>query len=587
MTTTPTAWSGEVVFDSNALAFGTRVTALSDGTFVLAWETDDDIFAKHLDALGSFTAGDFLRNVTADSHVLGTPLVTQQTDGSVAINYQLYNGAGTVADPINRDIYHAEPSDDFDSTTQPFGVEKGSEDFILEDSVAHGETGAEDPAGGALAIKHTNSLDVTNLELRFTSLDGQFVGNAITIDPSSTRVEDDAALASLHTGFVAVAYDSFKPPAEPSDPDDRDVRMKVFSPDGSQVSGDIILSDNDKFASFPDVTELKHGDFVATWQQVGGIAFKRFFGNGTPLDENPIFIPDSAGGLTPKITPLNDGGFVIAYSKAVGQETDGSGNFDIFLQRYNEDGTAVGPPAHIDKPGDQVFGLNIATLADGRVVVTYVGETGDSTNVTTLDYQIFDPRENTIDGTLGNDNIVGRLDASTINGHQGDDKLTGMNAADRLSGGTGKDVLIGQGGNDVMSGNAGNDRLHGGAGADHLQGNLGKDIVAGGGDADVFIFKSVAESTAIGSGRDTILDFSHFDHDKIDLHAIDANSTSTGNQKFDLIDGSHFHHHAGELRVTHANGNTFVSGDVNGDGKADFSVEVHGNVDLKVGDFAL
>ena len=49
---------------------------------------------------------------------------------------------------------------------------------------------------------------------------------------------------------------------------------------------------------------------------------------------------------------------------------------------------------HIDKPGDQGFGsLDIATLADGRVIVTYGSETGDSTNVDTLNYQIFDPRD--------------------------------------------------------------------------------------------------------------------------------------------------------------------------------------------------
>jgi hypothetical protein len=41
------------------------------------------------------------------------------------------------------------------------------------------------------------------------------------------------------------------------------------------------------------------------------------------------------------------------------------------------------------------------------------------------------------------------------------------------------------------------------------------------------------------------------------------------------------------LRVTHSGGNTFVSGDVNGDGNADFSIEVAGNRNLKEADFAL
>src|SRR4051794_18337198 len=101
MTTTPTDWSGEVVFETDPLAFGSRVTALSDGTFVLAWETQDDIFAKHLDEMGSFTGGNFLSGIsTGTTQQLGTPIVTQQTDGLVVVNYSFL--AGDM--PIDRDI---------------------------------------------------------------------------------------------------------------------------------------------------------------------------------------------------------------------------------------------------------------------------------------------------------------------------------------------------------------------------------------------------------------------------------------------------------------------------------------------------
>ena len=48
-----------------------------------------------------------------------------------------------------------------------------------------------------------------------------------------------------------------------------------------------------------------------------------------------------------------------------------------------------------------------------------------------------------------------------------------------------------------------------------------------------------------------------------------------------------FSHHAGELNYAVANGNTFVKGDVNGDGVADFSVLLHGVTSLHATDFIL
>lgn len=578
MTSTPTEWSDKVVFEDDPAAFGARITALNDGTFVVTWETENDIFGKHLNEMGSFTAGDFLRNISTSSHQLGTPIVTQQTDGSVVVNYS--DLSGTM--PIDRDVFWTSISSDYDSANTPFGTEKSPYDEILLDSVAHGETGAADPAGGAIIYSYTGPGDVTNLVLRFTTTAGDQASNQIFIDSSATRTELDPALASLHTGFVAVAYESFNP----SD-SSRDIRMKVYSPDGSQVSSDLIVGATNANSAFPDVTELHGGDFVVTWQQAGGIAFRRYFGNGTALDADPIVIPDTNGALLPKITPLNDGGFIIAYSKAEGQEADGSGDFDLFLQRYDQGGTAIGPPAQVDEAGDQVFGMNIATLSDGRVVMTYAGETGDSTDVTTLNYRIFDPRESTIDGTLGNDNIVGRLDASTINGFDGDDKLRGMSQADKLFGNPGQDRLLGGGGNDLLGGGADNDQLQGGGGDDNLRGNLGSDKLRGGTGADIFFFKSASESTVADTGRDVILDFRHGQHDQIDLHPIDANSHANGNQKFTFIGTDGFGHHAGELRVAHAGSDTLVSGDVDGDGSADFTIQLEGNVNLKETDFVL
>jgi Ca2+-binding RTX toxin-like protein len=115
---------------------------------------------------------------------------------------------------------------------------------------------------------------------------------------------------------------------------------------------------------------------------------------------------------------------------------------------------------------------------------------------------------------------------------------------------------------DVITGGAGNDLIYGGLGADTLTGGAGN---------DTFLYQSVAESTP--SSRDTITDFST--GDIIDLSKIDADTTLAGKQSFNFV--AAFDGHAGELQAVETdtvNHIWTVSGDVNGDGIADFQVMV-------------
>src|SRR4029079_4932526 len=162
-------------------------------------------------------------------------------------------------------------------------------------------------------------------------------------------------------------------------------------------------------AAFPDVALTNgntpdvpgDGSIVVVWQDNNGIEYRRFGDDtGSPIDIDPRTIAGSAGGLLPHVAALNDGGFIVEWGQAFGTETDGSPDFDIVLQRFDINGNTVGDKVFIDNPGDQgPFGVSMTTLTDGRVVVIFNNETGDATNLSTLDYVILDPREPTINGT--------------------------------------------------------------------------------------------------------------------------------------------------------------------------------------------
>jgi hypothetical protein len=99
------------------------------------------------------------------------------------------------------------------------------------------------------------------------------------------------------------------------------------------------------------------------------------------------------------------------------------------------------------------------------------------------------------------------------------------------------------------------------------------------------VFNALSDSV-VGANRDRIQDFTP-DTDHIDLSAIDANTTVAGKQAFNFIGNAAFSHHAGELQSILAGANTFVSGDVNGDAKADFQIQLRGQLALTRSDFVL
>jgi Ca2+-binding RTX toxin-like protein len=136
-----------------------------------------------------------------------------------------------------------------------------------------------------------------------------------------------------------------------------------------------------------------------------------------------------------------------------------------------------------------------------------------------------------------------------------------------LSGGAGVNNLLGFGGNDTLNGGAGLDGLNGGAGKDQLTGGAGQDS---------FVYTALSDSGITASARDLIADFEQgIDH--IDLSFIDANKTNAAgtNDGFNFI-GTNvpFTGTPGQLHAFWSAIGQIIEGDVNGDAKADFSIEI-------------
>jgi Ca2+-binding RTX toxin-like protein len=188
---------------------------------------------------------------------------------------------------------------------------------------------------------------------------------------------------------------------------------------------------------------------------------------------------------------------------------------------------------------------------------------------------------NKLIGTAGGDSLSGLGGDDNVSSYDGDDKVTGGDGNDTLQGGNGNDTVIGDAGADKVMGEVGNDSLVGGAGNDTLDGWTGTDSFSGGTGADMFVFGSVEAKGEV------IYDFSHAEGDKINLNPIDANTVVAGNQNFSFIGAGAFTKVAGQLHYEVSGSDSYLAGDTNGDGIADFRILMKGVNSFVASDFLL
>ena len=263
--------------------------------------------------------------------------------------------------------------------------------------------------------------------------------------------------------------------------------------------------------------------------------------------------------------------------------TGTSGN-DVLAPATNDDWTVSG-----------LGGADSITTLGGSDSVT--GGSGDDKILTgggddTLRFSGSGNGFDTIDGGAGSDRMVATANGTVI-GIRG---ITGIEAISSngfssvsIKGSSASDLLdfsnVSLSGIGSINGGSGNDTISGSGSADVIAGGAGADILRGNGGSDRFDFNKASESPVAGADR--ILDF-QLGLDRVDLSGIDANSQATGNQAFKFLGEAGFTKHAGELRIDRGDpAVTTITGDLNGDGVADFAITLTGQFQLSSGDFLL
>jgi uncharacterized protein (DUF2141 family) len=315
--------------------------------------------------------------------------------------------------------------------------------------------------------------------------------------------------------------------------------------------------------------------------------------SGVDLDPSPntltlnlTAVNDAPSGTNKTVTTKEDVAYVLKAADFGFTDVDGNGFAAVRIStlpglgKLTKNGAVLGVGATV----------SIAEINAGKLKFA---PAKDLNGITSFTFQVRD-NGGTLSGGVDLDPTPNKL---TINVTAVLDIFTGNGAANLLKGSNDRDIFRGLGGNDTLLGLGGNDDLTGGLGADRQTGGLGK---------DTFFLTSLFDSAksqsglingvfnaAQGSGlRDIITDFTR-GQDKLNLATIDANTKIGGNQAFTWRGTGNFTGVAGQLieRLYNPAGTagdkTIVYGDVNGDGKADFQIELTGLKVLAASDFAL
>ncbi len=268
------------------------------------------------------------------------------------------------------------------------------------------------------------------------------------------------------------------------------------------------------------------------------------------------------GEFTDRLTGL--GGSDLLEGRDGNDSLRGGGRDDVLLGGDGNDRLVggEGDDTMVGGDGDDIYQVSAA----GDLLVENASE-GTDLAVARVDYTLADNVENL--------QLMGTADAGTGNG-----------LANTIYGSGNADTLAGLAGDDLLRGKDGGDTIDGGDDADLIDGGLGQDTLGGGAGRDVFQFRD-GDSDAARSFADLITDFSQADHEKIQLNLLDADAATGGDQAFAWIGNGAFTAVAGQLHYVHDGGMTFVEGDTDGDGLADFVIALTGTLDLVARDFVL
>ncbi|VAV95608.1 FIG01023050: hypothetical protein [hydrothermal vent metagenome] len=367
------------------------VAALAGGGFIVTWQdssqTGDDtssfaIRAQRFDAVGALQGSEFVANTTIVSSQ-GNPAVTMLTDGGFVIAWQDFSQSG--GDTSG----NAVRAQRFDASGKAQVIE------FLVNTATNGSQGAPNVAalsGGGFVIVwedfSQSGGDISNFAVRAQSYSAVGVkqGAEFLVNTTTENNQSSTQVAGLHDGgFIIVWNDGSQTGGDTSA---FAIRAQRYNATGVAQGGEFLVNTTTTGFQFsPSVAALSGGGFVVAWEDgsltggdPSGFAVRAQSYNAAGAPQGVEFLVNTttlASQLSPSVTALTGGGFVIAWedSSQTGGDTS---SFAIRAQSYNAAGAPQGVEFLVNTTtANFQLSPSVAALIGGGFVITWVDSSQD------------------------------------------------------------------------------------------------------------------------------------------------------------------------------------------------------------------
>jgi hypothetical protein len=337
---------------TNSIQYQPTIAALADGGFVVSWgghngQSENVIYGQRYDAHG-MTLGEEFQVNTYSSSSQTEPFVAALNDGGFVVSWY---SAG-----------HGVTAQRYDAQGEPAGAE-----FI----VSHVYSGSPDTSitaltDGGFLVTWSNG----NIYAKRYDAEGVAVGTEFGVNTLWNGNTRDTTISALDDGGFIVSWTSFENGLNP------DIHAQRYDMNGKAVGAEFRVNaytadgQND-----PSIAALADGGFVVSWYSYMGavpgtdIHAQRYDANGQAVGaEFQVNTTTASYQHNPTIAALADGGFVVCWDSTEA----GGGGVDIYAQRYDGNGKAVGAEFRVNSNTDSLQeNPTIAALADGGFVVSW------------------------------------------------------------------------------------------------------------------------------------------------------------------------------------------------------------------------
>jgi filamentous hemagglutinin family protein len=294
---------------------------------------------------------------------------------------------------------------------------------MFADSIVH--SGQMSTGGGTGEILLMAARDITVKDGAIINASGENgeqggritlnAGNRMTIEALASVAADGSSQAGNGGQIDLVAYDLQVSPvtsgmgnvhasARASGAANGDVRIlpRSLPVDVQSSSGPVPATLSSGTDMYPAVTHLADGTSVVTWMSMdlpanvawdtsySTIYMQRFAANGQPLGGR-VQVGSMMGKQSfPTVTPTQDGGFLIAWS-------DGrTGRREVWARTFGANGMPLSTDMKLSTDAGDQDNVKVATLADGRMLVTWSSRPSITPLVIDIRGQLMDAKGNPI-----------------------------------------------------------------------------------------------------------------------------------------------------------------------------------------------